>query len=346
MIELHSKWAETSREASNESVVPSQAMKHTTLGRAASQRSRVESKVRRARFVHARQKSIGLAKILRRRRVHLRSSAVSQPQCLAWRTRRTRTATATPRRPFPRARCVLRARSFCASPATLPRASLPLLRPRSAARGVPVRPRGKQHGPLQAAVERPPVRSVAAIAALACARRRTPPSPGSFWCAFVALPFPHSLSPSLSFRRLLRLDALSPGTTVGPTARFASEETVYRQLRERAYTRRGSARCARAGRALPRRLRPPPPLLATPPARPPAPAHLSQATCSLSAASRPSLAPSPSTRVSLTRARRIVFRRCPFPTALPLPRFPLARRPVPGEQVSGVAIGRGVGRGR
>ena len=143
-----------------------------------------------------------------------------------------------------------------------------LLRPRSAARGVPVRPRGEQHGPLQAAVERPPVRSVAAIAALACARRRTPPSPGSLWRAFVALPSPLSLPPSLSFRRLLRLDALSPGTTVGPTARFASEETVYRQLRERACTRRVVARLARAGRALPRRVRPPPPPLATPPARP------------------------------------------------------------------------------
>ena len=43
---------------------------------------------------------------------------------------------------------------------------------------------------------------------------------------------PPRASPLL-VRRLLRLDALSPATTVGPNARFASEGVVYRQLRER-----------------------------------------------------------------------------------------------------------------
>ena len=166
------------------------------------------------------------------------------------------------------------------------------------------------------------------------ARRGSASFTSSFWCAFVAaLPSSPSLPPSLPLRRLLRLDALSPGTTVGPTARFASEETVYRQLRERAYTRRVVARLARAGRALPRRGRPPPPPRAAPPPPPPppnpppAPAYLPQATCSLSDASRPSLAPSPSTRVSLTRAassdeqRRSLFDR----RHLPLPPFPRAQ---------------------
>lgn len=156
---------------------------------------------------------------------------VSRLPCrLAWPTRLTRMATATLRlRPFLRARCVCCQETCVARRRARPRPLFPcaVLSHRS--------PWSFSRTPRRAA------RTAASGGGTTCSACRSRSCSaarvsGALFpllraSSFVLFPRPSS---SLSACRLLRLDALSPGTTVGPTARFASEETVYRQLRERA----------------------------------------------------------------------------------------------------------------
>lgn len=155
---------------------------------------------------------------------------VSRLPCrLAWPTLLTRMATATLRlRPFLRARCVC-CQDLCRAPTCASASTLPLRR------SLTSQPVEFLSDPAASSTDRckrrwNDLQCVPQPQLLRCAseRRALPLLRAS---SFVLFPRPSS---SLSACRLLRLDALSPGTTVGPTARFASEETVYRQLRERA----------------------------------------------------------------------------------------------------------------